>query len=49
MSPQQAKQEGEMYHLVDKWERELLDLQRAAGSTDIMSESLMKSAFKEFC
>ena len=49
MNPQRAKQEGEIYHLVDKWERELLNLQKAAGSTDTMSESLMKSALKKTC
>lgn len=49
MNPQQAKQESEIYHLVDKWERELLDLQKVAGNTEIMSESLMKSALKKIC
>lgn len=49
MNPQQAKKEEEIYNLIDKWERELLDLQRAAGSESIMSESLMKSALKKIC
>jgi hypothetical protein len=35
--------------LVEKWERELSDLQRMAGKESILEESLMKTSLKRIC
>ena len=49
LHPPTAKKEEDIYELVEKWERELSDLQRMAGKESILEESLMKTSLKRIC
>ena len=49
LHPPTAKKEEDIYELVEKWERELADLQKMAGKENILEEPLMKTSLKRIC
>ena len=49
LHPPTAKKEEVIYELVEKWQRELQDLQRMVSKERILEESLLKVSLKRIC